>query len=105
MSTVLLRRGAAGGAADGWGCRSAPRSRSTDLFAGLPVRRKFLKGRQAEAGAIHQVVGQYAIAYPGVAITLVADGQVLFSTAGAQHLRDVLACLYGVSLVDASARV
>lgn len=72
-----------------------------DLFAGLPVRRKFLKGRQAEAGAIRQVVGQYAIAYPGVAVTLVADGQVQFSTAGATHLRDVLACLWGVEPVDA----
>jgi len=72
----------------------------SDLFAGLPVRRKFLKGRQAEAGAIRQVVGHYAIAYPDVAVTLVADGQVQFSTAGATHLRDVLACLWGVEPAD-----
>jgi len=72
----------------------------SDLFAGLPVRRKFLKGRQAEAGAIRQVVGHYAIAYPDVAVTLVADGQVQFSTAGATHLRDVLACLWGVEPED-----
>ena len=72
----------------------------SDLFAGLPVRRKFLKGRQAEAGAIRQVVGHYAIAYPDVAVTLVADGQVHFSTAGATHLRDVLACLWGVEPAD-----
>ena len=72
----------------------------SDLFAGLPVRRKFLKGRQAEAGAIRQVVGQYALAYPGVAVTLVADGQVQLSTAGATHLRDVLACLWGVEPAD-----
>jgi DNA mismatch repair protein MutL len=72
----------------------------TDLFAGLPARRKFLRGRQAEAGAVHQVVAQYAIACPRVALTLVADGQTVFSTAGAHTLREVLACMHGVELAD-----
>ncbi|HWE61277.1 MAG TPA: DNA mismatch repair endonuclease MutL [Chloroflexota bacterium] len=71
-----------------------------DLFAGLPARRKFLKGRQAETSAVSQVVAQYAIAYPRVDITLVIDGQRQFTTAGARHLRDVLACLWGVEAVD-----
>ncbi|MDB5058458.1 MAG: mismatch repair protein MutL, partial [Chloroflexi bacterium] len=72
----------------------------TELFENLPARRKFLKGRQAEAGAAQQVVMQYAIVNPGVAMTLVVDGQIMFSTSGAETLRDVLACLYGLELVE-----
>ncbi len=71
-----------------------------ELFASLPARLKFLKGRQAEVGAVHQVVLHYAIACPHVRVTLVADGKTLFSTAGARDLRDVLACLYGVAVLD-----
>jgi len=71
-----------------------------DLFANLPARRKFLKSGQAELGAIHQVVLHYAIAYPAVRMTLVGDGKPLLSTAGARDLKDTLACLYGVDLLD-----
>jgi DNA mismatch repair protein MutL len=72
----------------------------TDLFSGLPARRKFLKGRQAEAAAVQGVVAHYAIAYPQVAITFIGDGQSMFSTAGTRDLRDVLACLYGMEVVE-----
>jgi len=70
------------------------------LFANLPARRKFLKSGQAEVGAIHQVVLHYAIAYPEVRMTLVSDGKSLLSTAGARDLKETLACLYGVDLLD-----
>jgi DNA mismatch repair protein MutL len=72
----------------------------TDLFESLPARRKFLKGRQAESSAAQMVVQQYALVNPQVAITLVNDGQTLFSTVGATSLRDVLACLYGLDVVE-----
>ncbi|MGH2345918.1 MAG: DNA mismatch repair endonuclease MutL, partial [Chloroflexota bacterium] len=71
-----------------------------DLFANLPARRKFLKGAQAELSAIHQVVLHYAIAYPGVRMSLVVDGKPVLSTAGARDLRETLACLYGVDLLS-----
>ncbi len=70
-----------------------------DLFANLPARRKFLKGAQAELSAIHQVVLHYAIAYPGVRLTLVVEGKTVLSTAGARDLKETLACLYGVDLI------
>jgi DNA mismatch repair protein MutL len=72
----------------------------TDLFSGLPARRKFLKGRQAEAAAVQGVVAHYAIAYPQIALTFIGDGQTMFSTAGTRDLRDVLACLYGMEVVE-----
>jgi DNA mismatch repair protein MutL len=70
-----------------------------ELFSNLPARRKFLKGAQAELSAIHQVVLHYAIAYPGVRMTLVVDGKSVLSTAGARDLRETLACLYGVDMI------
>ena len=72
----------------------------SDLFENLPVRRKFLKGRQAEAAATQQVVSHYAIANPHVAVTLAIDGRVVFSTSGSATLRDVLACVFDVDLAD-----
>lgn len=68
----------------------------TNLFATLPARRKFLKGRQSEGAAAQAVVAHYAMANPGTAISLLADGQPVLSTAGATNLSDVLTCLYGV---------
>jgi DNA mismatch repair protein MutL len=70
-----------------------------ELFANLPARRKFLKGAQAELSAIHQVVLQYAIAYPGVCMTLLVEGKSVLSTAGARDLTETLACLYGVDII------
>jgi DNA mismatch repair protein MutL len=70
-----------------------------ELFSNLPARRKFLKGAQAELSAIHQVVLHYAIAYPGVRLTLVVEGKTVLSTAGARDLRETLACLYGVDII------
>ena len=70
-----------------------------ELFSNLPARRKFLKGAQAELSAIHQVVLHYAIAYPGVRMTLVTEGRTVLSTAGARDLGETLACLYGVELI------
>jgi len=72
----------------------------SDLFANLPARRKFLKGRQAEFTAAQQVITQYALANPGLAVTLLADGQTVFTTSGSASLTEVLACLYGVELVQ-----
>ncbi len=71
-----------------------------DLFENMPVRRRFLKGRQAEAMAAQQVVTQYAIARPGVAMTLAVDGRTVFSTPGSATLRDVVACVYDIQVVE-----
>ncbi len=72
----------------------------SDLFANLPVRRKFLKGRQAEAGSAQQVVSHYAIASPHVAMTLAVDGRTVFSTSGSATVRDVLSCIFDVDLAE-----
>ncbi|MFN8522051.1 MAG: DNA mismatch repair endonuclease MutL [Chloroflexota bacterium] len=53
-----------------------------ELFGALPVRRRFLRGRSAEATHVAAAVGGLALAYPGVAISLISDGRRLIGTPG-----------------------
>lgn len=66
-----------------------------DLFARLPVRRKFLRSRSAETSHVVQWVSQFCLAYPSVRFTLRSDGRELLSTAGRGDLRDAAAEVLG----------
>jgi DNA mismatch repair protein MutL len=68
-----------------------------DLFQQTPARRKFLRGRTAEAGAISQVVQQLALTRPDVSFTLRTDGRVTFESSGDGDLSRVSATVLGVS--------
>jgi DNA mismatch repair protein MutL len=48
-----------------------------DLFFATPARLKFLKGERSEVAAASDVVQRLAMAHPGVAFKLVADGRVV----------------------------
>ncbi len=76
------------------------RSRGTtvtvaNLFQRLPARLKFLKSVSTETGHIANVVSQYALAYPGVAFTLVNDGKSSLRTSGKGVLFDCILDVYG----------
>jgi DNA mismatch repair protein MutL len=58
-------------AAGGFGTRVEVR----DLFFATPARLKFLKSDRAEHVAVREVVERLAMAFPGVAFTLHADGR------------------------------
>ncbi len=53
-----------------------------NLFAGVPARRKFLKGDGVEAGHIARLCRLYALALPQLSITLVENSKVLFRSEG-----------------------
>ena len=53
-----------------------------DLFGNVPARRKFLRQPGTETGYIARIVGAYAAAYPGVQVSLVADGRRGIATDG-----------------------
>lgn len=67
-----------------------------DLFARTPARRKFLRGRGAETGAITQTVHQLSLARPDVAFLLRVDGKETFETTGDGGLATVAAQVLGV---------
>ncbi len=70
------------------------------LFAAVPARRKFLKTDRTEAGHIAQCVRLYALACPGVAFTLVEDGQVTFRSPECANLADRVAEIFGRQLAE-----
>ncbi|MCX7597262.1 MAG: DNA mismatch repair endonuclease MutL, partial [Armatimonadetes bacterium] len=77
------------------GCPPGTRVEVADLFYNTPARRKFLSSTNTERAHCHDWVVRLAMARPDVAIKLVHDGQVLFSTAGTGDLLSVIAAAYG----------
>lgn len=47
-----------------------------NLFFNVPVRRKFLKGNETEAGHIRELVTKFALAFPSVGFSYTEDGKV-----------------------------
>ena len=66
-----------------------------DLFMNVPARRKFLKKDQTEALAVAAAVEKVAMSRPSVAITLIVDGVVKFSTAGDGKLINTIYAIMG----------
>ena len=66
-----------------------------NLFYNTPERRAFLRSDLAETAELAAVVGQYAVAHPGVHVTFAVDGRKRFAAGGAGLLRATMADLYG----------
>jgi DNA mismatch repair protein MutL len=75
-----------------------------DLFFATPARRKFLKQPRTEAEHAEAVVRRLALAAPGVAFRLEADGRVGFDLP-AQDRRDRVAALFGGEAAGAMVEV
>lgn len=90
---IMERKGAVG-------CPEGTSVTVQDLFANVPARRKFLRSAAAEAGRIHTVVTQLALAHPHVRFQLVVNGKESFASPGSGNLRDALAGVYAAETVD-----
>ena len=90
---IMERKGAVG-------CPEGTSVTVQDLFANVPARRKFLRSAAAEAGRIHTVVTQLALAHPQVRYQLVVNGKDNFASPGSGNLRDALAGVYAAETVD-----
>ncbi len=67
-----------------------------NLFYNVPARLKFLKAPATEAGHIHRVVVNYALAYPEVSFHLTLDQRTVFQTTGSGDLYAVLVEVMGL---------
>lgn len=67
-----------------------------DLFYNTPARLKFLRQPRTEAGYIHTLVTDYALAHPNVAFHLLSDGRIALHTSGSGSLHDALIEIYGL---------
>ncbi|MBV8084084.1 MAG: DNA mismatch repair endonuclease MutL, partial [Chloroflexi bacterium] len=77
------------------GCPQGTSVTVRELFYNTPARLKFLKTPLAEGGQVTRLVGHFALAYPGIGFSLVADGRPVFQSSGRGDLLDVIARLYG----------
>ena len=66
-----------------------------NLFASMPAREKFLKADATEFDHVNRIVTRYALANPGVSISLSHNGREVFATSGQGDLQAALMDVYG----------
>ncbi len=68
------------------------------LFFNTPARKEFMKTAPAENAAISEMLTRFALAHPGIAFSLVSDGQRIFQSTGRNQLLDVVTDVYGADI-------
>ncbi|MEY6431008.1 DNA mismatch repair endonuclease MutL [Thioalkalicoccus limnaeus] len=79
-----------------------------DLFFNVPARRKFLRTAKTELGHLEQVARCFALAQPGIALSLTHQGRVLFdlpAATDAAAIRQRLADLLGSGFVEQALEI
>lgn len=71
-----------------------------NLFAGVPARRKFLKGDSVEAGHIARLCRLYALALPNLSITLVENSRTLFRSTSGLGVVARVAKIFGTEVAE-----
>ena len=77
------------------GCAPGTEISVSNLFFNTPVRRKFLKSDETEAGHVEHQVRLHALAFPEVRFTLIRDGQQVFDVPATHDLRQRIADFVG----------
>lgn len=77
------------------GCAPGTEISISDLFYNTPVRRKFLKSEETEAGHIEHQLRLHALAYPQLRFVLVKDGALSFDLPATADLRQRIAGFIG----------
>lgn len=71
----------------------------SDLFFNTPARLKYMKTIHTELGNITDVVGRIALSHPEISFRLIHNERKLMHTNGNGDVRQVLAAIYGLSIV------
>lgn len=77
------------------GCAPGTEICVTNLFFNTPVRRKFLKADDTEAGHVEHQLKLHALAFPEVRFALLRDGQEVFDVPATTDIRRRIADLFG----------
>jgi DNA mismatch repair protein MutL len=87
------------------GCPEGTTIEVEDLFFNVPARRKYLKQDGTEFAHVNTVVTSYALANPGVAVSLSHDGRETLATTGAGDRREAVMSVYGREVAEAMVEV
>ena len=83
------------------GCPEGTTVEVTNLFGNVPARRKYLKTEATEFDHVARIVTGYALARPGVAVSLARDGTETFATTGDGDRRSAVMAVYGREVAEA----
>ncbi len=87
------------------GCPEGTVVEVEDLFHNVPARRKFLKTDATEFDHVNTVATQYALANPGVAVSLEHDDREVFATDGTGNRRSTVLSVYGREVAESMVDV
>lgn len=87
------------------GCAPGTEISVSNLFFNTPVRRKFLKNDETEAGHVEHQVRLHALAFPEVRFIFVRDGQQIFDVPATHDMRQRIADFVGRETAAALMRV
>lgn len=82
------------------GCPEGTTVAVRDLFYNVPARRKYLKQDATEFAHVNSVVTNYALANPGVAVTLEHNDRETFATTGSDDLTETIMAVYGREVAE-----
>lgn len=71
-----------------------------NLFYNTPVRRKFLKSPQTEAGYIAALVEHLSLSHPDISFRFINNGQNKLHTSGNMNLKDIIYSIYGRDITN-----
>ncbi|MFT4947640.1 MAG: DNA mismatch repair protein MutL [Natronomonas sp.] len=87
------------------GCPEGTTVEVTDLFYNVPARRKYLKQESTEFDHVNRIVTNYALANPGVAVTLEHNGRETFATNGTGDLQETVLSVYGREVAESMIEI
>lgn len=87
------------------GCAPGTEISVGNLFFNTPVRRKFLKSDETEAGHVEHQVRLHALAFPEVRFTFIRDAQVVFDVPATHDMRQRIADFVGRETAAALMRI
>lgn len=103
--TLICCRGGVNQEPSSVGCAPGTDISVRNLFYNTPVRRKFLKSNETEAGHIEHEIKLHALAYPALRFVYVRDGQLVFDWPGTADLRQRIADYAGRELAAGLLRI
>ncbi len=89
----------------GTGCAPGTDITVSNLFFNTPVRRKFLKSDETEAGHVEHQLRLHALAFPELRFVFVRDGQGVFDLPATSDLRQRIAAFIGRELAESLMRI
>lgn len=103
--TIVSCNGGVPEEAQNAGCAPGTEICVRNLFYNTPVRRKFLKSNETEAGHIEHEIKVHALAYPNIRFVYIRDGQLVFDWPATADLRQRIADFAGREIAAGLLRI